>query len=278
VIWIVLLSVILVGIIIVLIQQMRESANRKSSEKKMADIMFALHSFAAQNNERVPSRKNWSSSVVDPQDIPDFFLSLAPHLNIPNNPKEALEKYPPYGRVKALLDSGDPSTSIVLQEAPESASIRPNCSYASNVAAFTGTCNLRDSYPDGLSNTIGIATHYMICGEDFRQKAFDWTLRESKDKDFSRRATFADPLYRDALPVTNTSHGQNYTFGYHSFQHWMFQTKPSQKMCESFVPQAYYSSGLIVGMMDKSIRVFSPTTANHIFWSAVTPNANEAID
>ena len=74
----------------------------------------------------------------------------------------------------------------------------------------------------------------------------------------SRQATFSDPALDDVLPVPSDSGTTSSVSGK------TFQVAPLPQDCDRTIPQGSFSSGLIVSMMDGSVRIRSGSVATNI--------------
>ena len=145
-------------------------------------------------------------------------------------------------------------------------------SYAYNAMVFHGAPRLPMSIRDGTSNTIGIAEHYAKCaGKGW--VVFIWSLRFSSGDGGSRRASFADAYYGDVVPVIFGNPPRTIP----SIPNLTFQAAPRLDESDARIPQSPHSGGMIVGMMDGSIRFISSGLSPEVFWSAVTPDGGEPI-
>src|SRR5262249_29139343 len=124
------------------------------------------------------------------------------------------------------------------------------------------------TFLDGASNTIAFAEHYAFdCGGN----AFLSFLSQPGLAGAPHRATFAD--WTDAVPVTSgnppvsTSPGRGITF----------QVAPARKACKPWMPQTPPPGGMMVAVVDGSVRTLSPGMAETTFWGAVTPDKGETL-
>jgi len=56
-----------------------------------------------------------------------------------------------------------------------------------------------------------------------------------------------------------------------------FQLAPTPDACDPRIVQASTRSGLVVAMMDGSVRTISPSVAPAVYWSSLTPDRGEAV-
>jgi prepilin-type N-terminal cleavage/methylation domain-containing protein len=260
---------VLIGIILPAVQAVRASADRAKSANHMKQIILAVHQFALENKDRVPSRMGWKLDSSHKADTLNFFIALAPYLHI-SLETAPMELYPPIARVPQYID---PADITIHYSFDKEVSRYPNCSYAFNVVGTTGECTLNSFYGDGTSNTIAFTTHYMLCGVGKRQHGFDWTLGASPEGYNERRATFADEWYLDVVPVTRATERGNVTMP--SRAGATFQVKPKLEDCDPYIPQGLHYGGLHSAMFDGSVKFWRSGVRPQVFWAAVTPNGNE---
>ena len=154
-------------------------------------------------------------------------------------------------------------------------------SYASNFQAMRMGMKLDNSYPDGLSNTIGMVERYArgINKTDWCAVEYQMGFHQRLDSferpvvivnPSSRRATFADPTFDDVLPVfdpTSNTSGP-------SVPGLTFQSRPKRGENDTRIPQAPLGN-MNCAMMDGSVRSIRPGISPVLFWSVVTPAGGE---
>lgn len=245
---------VLMALTISAVQNARSASLRLKSMNNMRQINLALHNYAATKN-RLPT-------IVDVM-VPDW------------------QDAPPFEAVLPLLESNrnifispaDPSLSFVNPNKPFYPQPSPDdaySSYAYNAMVFVGKAKL-DTIRDGTSNTIGLAEHYARCAER-EWVVFIYSLHYSAGDGGSRRPSFADRYYGDVVPITTPG---NPSVTVPSRTGVTFQSKPGLMESDATLPQTPHAGGMIIGMMDGSVRTVSPTVAPSIFWGAVTPNGRE---
>jgi len=121
------------------------------------------------------------------------------------------------------------------------------------MSAWTSGANsyqakLAGSYPDGTTNTIGIAESYARCGSTGNLWA-----HETVTPDW--HAMFNDWNARGAASK--------------------FQVQPTQAQCDLFRPQSIHSSGINVMMMDGSVRNLTGGVDPNVWAAALTPAGGE---
>ncbi len=159
--------------------------------------------------------------------------------------------------------------------------MRPGTSsFAFNHLVFDRLTSL-NAVTDGLSNTFMSSERYARCG---KRANVHWGMAIFTMLDAGggviaatnyddRTATFSDRHYDDILPVfdpaTRTSHG--------SVPGLTFQSLPRPDVCDPRILQSSTTSGLIVALMDGSVRTISPAVAPAVYWSSMTPDKGEVV-
>lgn len=262
----------LIGLLLPAIQKVRESALRLKTQNNMRQFSLATHNYAAAHDGEIPG---WAIFRLDQLPyIPrsaGLFRPLLPYLEgdvakfrRPNNVSYGITIY---------IGPADPTFDITKDG---------DISYASNFQAMRMGMKLDNSYPDGLSNTIGLLERYAYANRG----PFDWCalnyqqgIHQQVDSfgrpivivnPSDRRATFADPTYNDVLPVfdpiSNTSGP--------SVPGLTFQSRPKAGECDTRITQAPLGN-MNCAMMDGSVRSIRPGISPVLFWSAVTPAGGE---
>lgn len=262
---------ILLGLLLPAIQRVRESAVRLKTQNNMRQISLATHSYAS----------GWAIFRLDQLPyIPrsdGLFRALLPYLE---------------GDVAKFRRPYDTSYTVGIYVDPADPSYEPDkpgdISYASNFQAMRLGMNLGNSYPDGLSNTIGMLERYARGIRGYPSGFPDWCDLNYQQgihlkvdalgrpvvvsQPSSRRATFADPTCDDVLPVTDPM--TNSTFP--SIAGLTFQSRPKLGECDTRIPQAPLGS-MNCTMVDGSVRTIRPSVAPTVFWSSVTPAGGETV-
>jgi type II secretory pathway pseudopilin PulG len=232
---------VLIALLVPAIQKVRKAVARTQSLNNLKQICLAAQNFASAHQDRLPTVDGTKPNVGQ-----SLFVAILPYIeqNIAGDQTEKL--------VRTFLSPAD-FTNIG----------QPGySSYAGNGMLFIKGPTLTGSIPDGTSNTIAFAEHYSTeCqGHRFLYGRFRPMGHHA------RRATFADYNgYGDDYP----GNGQIPTM---TFQVW-----PTTEECFPFVAQTPHLSGMLVALMDGSVRSIRPDITPAVYWAAVTPNGNEVL-
>lgn len=271
------------------VQKVREAALRMQSSNNMKQIILATHSFADQNDGKLPSIDGNPYSPNYPEPM---FVGLLPFIeqgviiNLPKGGGSSGTNAPFINShiIKTYLDPADPTLNDPQMQIGKT-------SYAVNAQAFFGSPMLPASFTDGLSNTIAIAEHYGVCDNgslNYSTIFLYWArfynppvlpLIPTAD----HRATFADSgpgpsRYNpegigDVYPITVGPP----PISYPSVPGLTFQVRPKIKECDPRIPQTPFSASMLVALSDGSVRALAQGMSQEAFWGAVTPNGGETL-
>lgn len=239
---------ILAALLMVAVVRVREAAARTQSANNLKQIILAVHNFAGAYQQRLPTIEG---------DDPNSGLSL--HAAIL-----------PYIEQGSYFDQlkGNPTTLIVsTYVSPADPTIVNGkgggwnvSSYAANAQVFTYGSRLAASIPDGVSNTIAFAEHYGYCNKT----AFAYTVGMTGPGNIPHRATFAEDAW-DINPSSGAPSTSSYTF----------QVAPILSDCNPQIAQTPHRGGMLIAVMDGSVKQISPSIDPLTFWGAVTPAGGE---
>ena len=206
------------------------------------------------------------------------FAALLPHIEVIHyNPKAPLPEVPFY------LSPADPSQAILNER------VHPT-SYAANAVVFAGSPSLETTFRDGMSQTIILAQHYAVCGGHlyFNYTEDGWYTASLRRPSFADGGeAFQGKNPGDVHPVADPTTGRTRSSrGTATFQvrpkMWNRELGgpprgPNVDECDHTLPQALYSSGLLVCLADGSVRTVAPGVSPETFWGAVTPAGGEVL-
>lgn len=257
---------VLIGLLTPAVQKVRDAAAQMKSTNHLKQIVVATHNHAAANNDRLPG---FGSQIPPDVMAGGVLYSVLPYLEGANHSAQGAGNAA--GAVAVYQSPSDPSLRVAATDFG-------NASYAANFSAFRALPRLTDCR-DGTSNTIAFGERYARCGI-----GSEWNTLQSQCTDGNgriipcmwppqavRRATFADPVFDDVLPVVAGAVTRGSVPGL------TFQPRPKLDACNYRVLQTPFSGGLPVALFDGSVRTISPSVSEGVFWGAVTPAGGEVL-
>jgi prepilin-type N-terminal cleavage/methylation domain-containing protein len=239
-----LVVIAIIGVLFALlmsgVMSIREAGWRIQSTNNLKQIMLAVHHFADVHGQQLPTTDKKGA-------------------NSKRSLHAALLPYIEQGQALAALKT-NPNQYFVIQTyiSPADPSFKSDdvtvSSYAANAQVFKSFPRLPITIPDGTSNTIGFAEHYSYCGVNY----FNAFVIFPGLGFWPHPATFAE-LY-DGIPQ----------FG--------FQVAPRLSDCNPFLAQTPHKGGMLVAVMDGSVRQVSPSITPSTYWGAITPDGGEVLE
>ncbi len=234
---------ILIGLLVPAVQRVRDAANRVKSQNNLEQLCLALHNFASAHSGLLPHSDSGHRGVNNGN---PFFQVLLDYLE---------------SNDAVFLSPSDPTVTA------DSRQFRFT-SYALNSFAFAGTPNLNSTFKDGTANTIALAEHYSS-----NCLGIQFCILEAAGGISIRSPTFADlqmgdefPIVRGSPPIAGAKHpGEK------------FQVAPSGMECWPLVAQTPHPSGMLVALVDGSVRALAPGISEGTYWAAVTPAGGEVL-
>ncbi len=254
---------VLVGLLIPAVQRVRAAALHTQSANNVRQLNLAMLGYA--DTYRSFPLIDGRNPLTRKQEY-SFFVALLPHLEQNNAYAAVMKKVAAGGSV-----SGEFLTSTFVSPLDPTAP-STGASYAANGSVFDRAVS-PFTITDGTSNTVGLAEHYSYdCGGT----VFSWVLQRKVVVDVPgalvlRRPTFADQQMGDVVPATQgkTTVGSSPGF--------TFQVAPNIALCDPRVAQANSGAGLLVGMIDGSVRTLTPSVSERTYWGLITENGGETL-
>jgi prepilin-type processing-associated H-X9-DG protein len=234
------LLAVLLGLLLPVVQKVREAAVRIQCANNIHQLALAMHDCASTYEKLPPAAGSFPNETSDGT----FHFYLLPYIeqdilytkagdgagnySVWNNNTQAVV-------IKTFLCPADGSTKTPLYE-----NWLAYTNYACNFMAFGNkSANLLASFPDGTSNTMAFAERYQMCNGT--PTAWGYTGET------------------DCAPV----------FAYSSYA--KFQVRPTQSDCNPSVPQSIHNGGIQVGMADGSVRTVIPNITARTWLLATDP-------
>jgi type II secretory pathway pseudopilin PulG len=261
---------ILISLLLPAIQQVRLSAQRAKSSNNIRQICLAMHGYANDNENALPRVDGYS-----PQETNQWshHIMLLPYLeqgnaydqfkaNSLSSTDRGVNLHSDKLRLSIFEDPADPTLSNI-----------PNgqysvCSYPANAVVFKPGMKLGSSIPDGTSNTIAYATKYAW---NCRGKRSNWTKSNISVYPDSViwPATFVDEALGAMIPQSPGEYPEE-----------TFQIQPRANECDPRLPHSPHSphsGGMLVALLDGSVKFLSATTSPQVYWAVISPAGGETL-
>jgi prepilin-type N-terminal cleavage/methylation domain-containing protein len=274
---------ILIGLLLPAVQKVREAAARTQCGNNLKQIGIALHNFHS-TFDKFPPMARYDGTKTGPNlnqsqgERSNLWINILPYIEQDNIFKMSFLHSP---RNPSIDDPATAASSLASQTiktylCPSDGTNQPTptwtngwvvANYVANHDAFHNPTDggwmsnwdsgassyqarLSGTYKDGTSNTLGVTEAYARCGSTGTLWA-----HESVNPDW--HAMFNDWSAR--------------------LQDSKFQIQPTQAQCDAHRPQSIHSGGIMVMMMDGSVRLVGNGVSADAWAAALTPQGGETI-
>jgi prepilin-type N-terminal cleavage/methylation domain-containing protein/prepilin-type processing-associated H-X9-DG protein len=236
------LLVILLGLLLPLVQKIREAAARTSCANNLHQLLLAIHNCESTYGKLPPSVGDFPGGGKSDGTLHFYLLPFIEQDNVYKNAANDMGGFSVWVNnthttvVKSYVCPNDNSggKSSVYQD------WLATTNYASNFMVFGLAGSKFANVTDGLSNTIFFAERYQLCN----QTPCAWA--------YSAETEWA--------PI----------FAYSSVAR--FQVQPTQENCNPSLPQSIHNGGVQVGMGDGSVRLVQDGITPLTWYYATNPS------
>jgi prepilin-type N-terminal cleavage/methylation domain-containing protein len=273
---------ILIGLLLPAVQKVREAAARMQCQNNLKQIGIGLHSHASANEDKMPPMSRYDPTRTgglpgqEQAEKGNLWIYLLPHIEQDNVYRLSSLPSPRNPSVDTTGPASLASKIITTYLCPSDGTNQPAhtwtdgwvvSNYVANHDAFhnptdggwmsawdTGQSSyqarLSATYKDGTTNTIGVTEAYAKCRDQGTLWAHETVTPEW-------HAMFNDWQARGAASK--------------------FQVQPTHAQCNVYLPQSIHSGGILVMLMDGSVRMVSNSVGPDVWAAALTPNGGETI-
>jgi prepilin-type N-terminal cleavage/methylation domain-containing protein len=295
---------VLIGLLLPAAQKVREAASRIKCSNNLKQLGLAAHCYHDVYDHFPPGIGYYP--FTENRTFGTYFFHLLPYLEQDPLYRSSLETasfLPPVGpttlyypgnksvysrSVKTFLCPSDPSvdsdgTVMIDGTIFGAASYAPNGQISGTPAPTPspqGKTRILD-ITDGASNTILHAEKYARCSNinmppSFRDGGTAWAYCTAKAFAWQPPPmVFPGKAFQPGFAIAALANlGAPDAIGEGS----IFQVRPAEGQCDPTRASTPHPGGILVGLVDGSVRSLSPTLSRATWWAAVTPKGGEAVN
>jgi prepilin-type processing-associated H-X9-DG protein len=245
------LLAVLLGLLLPIVQRVREAASRISCTNNLHQIMIAVHNYQTTNDTLPPA----VGLSLDQKMEGTILFHILPCLEEKEGLESLYKDSTDDAGLQCAWNGSAASRSVKLFLCPsDSTGGRDHLyegwlatsSYAANYLVFGDTPRKLATITDGLSNTMGLTERYQVC------KNLPCAWAYSGEMEWAPVFAFS-------------SQGK-------------FQMMPRQGECDPALAQTAHRNGIQVAMCDGSVRTIAPTFRAEDWYHACTPSGGEVVD
>ncbi len=263
---------VLITLLLPAVQQVRTAAARLKSSNQLRQVSLRTHAYVAKYDGALPSLRA--------RQYPLPGAAIYEQI-LEREDKPAIgSQYRYLGLI--YQNPADPSFAAY----PD---LPGNCSFIANALAFADGATMAGSISDGASNTIAWTETYARCGSmlggsnpigvHIYYNSIPCTMIGSEHLPYweaDRRPAFADECCGNVMPLTTGSPAVTTARFQAPYQkNRTFQVAPKPADCDPSVPNSAFANGLMVAMMDGSVRTLRGSIGESSYWALVTPAAGD---
>ena len=296
--------IVLIGLLLPAVQKIREAASRTKCANNLKQLGLAAQNYHDLYNHFPPGIGYYPFTASDT--FGTYFFHLLPYLEQDPLYRKSFDTasflspvgpttlyYPGnntvYSRaVKTLLCPSDPSIdsegTVMIDGIPfGAASYAPNGLISGTpppTPSPQGKTRILD-ITDGASNTILHAEKYARCSNGylsppFRDGGTAWAYCTAKAFAWQPPPmAFPGKAFQPGFAIAGlVTLGAPDAIGENSF----FQVRPDEGRCDPTRASTPHTAGILVGLVDGSVRKLSSTMSHATWWAAVTPKGDEVVN